>query len=78
MERILVKTGIYSFIVSFCLLVIFKSQKLSETDEEGWTSFTEIPFPEYFFTIFRYSIITCFITVLFVLLYLLVNKTKPS
>ncbi|MCT2345736.1 hypothetical protein M4D71_16380 [Niallia taxi] len=74
MEKILVKTGIYSFIVSFFLLVIFKKREISDIEEEGWTSYTEIPYSEYFFTIFRYSIITSLFAVLFMLLYNFANK----
>ncbi|MEI2466802.1 hypothetical protein [Niallia taxi] len=76
MEKILVKTGIYSFIVSFFLLVIFKKREKSDIEEEGWTSYTEIPYSEYFFTIFRYSIITSLFAVLFMLLYNFANKTN--
>ncbi|MED4036213.1 hypothetical protein ACQRXC_21465 (plasmid) [Niallia taxi] len=76
MEKILVKTGIYSFIVSFFLLVIFKKREISDIDEEGWTSYTEIPYSEYFFTIFRYSVIISLFAVLFMLLYIFANKTK--
>ena len=74
--KILVKTGIYSFIVSFFLLVIFKKREISDIDEEGWTSYTEIPYSEYFFTIFRYSVIISLFAVLFMLLYIFANKTK--
>ena len=76
LEKILVKTGIYSFIVSFFLLVIFKKREISDIEEEGWTSYTEIPYSEYFFTIFRYSIITSLFAVLFMLLYIFANKTN--
>ncbi|TRZ40549.1 hypothetical protein CEQ21_06505 [Niallia circulans] len=76
MEKILVKTGIYSFIVSFFLLVIFKKREISDIDEEGWTSYTEIPYSEYFFTIFRYSVIISLCAVLSMLLYIYANKTK--
>lgn len=76
LEQKLVKTGIYTFIVSFCLLVIFKNREISETDEEGWTSVTEIPYSEHFFAIFKYSIITSLIAVLVMLLCIFANKTK--
>ncbi|MCM3217733.1 hypothetical protein M3612_25010 [Niallia taxi] len=76
MEKKLVKTGIYTFIVSFCLLVIFKNREISETDEEGWTSVTEIPYSEHFFAILQFSIIISFIAVLVMLLCIFANKTK--
>jgi len=76
MEKILVKTGIYSFIVSFFLLVVFMKKEESTTDTEGMTSFVITPYPEFFFHIFRYSIITSIIAVIFVCAYLLSSKKK--
>jgi len=76
MEKILVKTGIYSFIVSFFLLVVFTKKEESTTDVEGMTSFVITPYPEFFFHIFRYSIITSIIAVIFVCAYLMSNKKK--
>ena len=38
MEKILVKTGIYSFVISFFLLVVFMKIEKSITDIEGMTS----------------------------------------
>lgn len=58
MEKFLVKTGIYSFIVSFSLLFVFLPRTRSTTDVNGMTSGMVIPYPEYFFNITRYSIIT--------------------
>jgi len=76
MEKIVVKTGIYSFIVSFFLLVVFMKKEESTTDVEGMTSYVITPYPEFFFHIFRYSIITSIIAVIFVCAYLLSNKKK--
>jgi hypothetical protein len=76
MEKILVKTGIYSLVLSFFLFVVFMKREESTTDFEGMTSFVVTPYPEYFFQIFRYSIITSIIAVIFVLLYILLNKEK--
>ena len=76
MEKILVKTGIYSLFLSFFLFVVFMKREESTTDFEGMTSFVVTPYPEYFFQIFRYSIITSIIAVIFVLLYILLNKEK--
>ena len=76
MEKILVKTGIYSLILSFFLFVVFMKREESTTDFEGMTSFVVTPYPEFFFQIFRYSIITSIIAVIFVLLYILLNKEK--
>lgn len=76
MEKILVKTGIYSFVVTFFILVAFMQIEESTTDVEGMTSFVVTPYPEFFFNIFRYSIITSIIAVILVCVYLLSNKKK--
>ncbi|MGN7177191.1 hypothetical protein BK139_14350 [Paenibacillus sp. FSL R5-0490] len=70
MEKIIVKTGIYSFIVSFFLLVAFMKRIESTKDVDGMTSSIITPFPEFFFTIFRYSVITSIIAVIIAILYL--------
>ena len=76
MEKIIVKTGIYSFIVSFFLLVAFMKRIESTTDVDGMTSSVITPFPEFFFTIFRYSVITSIIAVLIAIAYLVSMKKK--
>ncbi|AMQ05426.1 MULTISPECIES: hypothetical protein [Sporosarcina] len=76
MEKILVKTGIYSLVLSFFLFVVFMKREVSTTDFEGMTSFVVTPYPEFFFQIIRYSIITSIIAVICVLLYILLNKEK--
>lgn len=70
MEKIIVKTGIYSFIVSFFLLVAFMKRIESTTDVDGMTSSVITPYPEFFFTIFRYSVITSIIAVIIAIIYL--------
>jgi len=76
MEKILVKTGIYSFVVTFFILVAFMQIEESTTDVEGMTSFVVTPYPEFFFNIFRYSIITSIIAVILVCVYILSNKKR--
>ncbi|MEK4084489.1 hypothetical protein [Psychrobacillus sp. FSL K6-1415] len=76
MEKILVKTGIYSLVLSFFLLVVFMKREESTTDFEGMTSYVVTPYSEFFFHIFRYSIITSIIAVIFVWLYILSKKEK--
>ncbi|MEK5216793.1 hypothetical protein [Psychrobacillus sp. FSL H8-0487] len=76
MEKILVKTGIYSLVLSFFLFVVFMKREVRTTDFEGMTSFVVTPYPEFFFQIIRYSIITSIIAVICVLLYILLNKEK--
>ncbi|OMC77714.1 hypothetical protein [Viridibacillus sp. FSL H8-0123] len=76
MEKILVKTGVYSFVVTFFILVAFMQIEESTNDVEGMTSFVVIPYPEFFFHIFRYSIITSIIAVILGCVYILSNKKK--
>jgi predicted cation transporter len=63
LEKILVKTGIYSFIVSFFLFVVFFKREKLTTDVDGMSSYEITPFPQYFFQIFRYSVIISIIAV---------------
>ncbi|MFJ8066915.1 hypothetical protein ACIQYS_20270 [Psychrobacillus sp. NPDC096426] len=76
MEKLLVKTGIYSLVLSFFLLVVFMKREESTTDIDGMTSFIITPYPEFFFHIFRYSIITSIIVVMFVWLYILLKEKE--
>jgi ABC-type spermidine/putrescine transport system permease subunit I len=63
LEKILVKTGIYSFIISFFLFVVFFKREKLTTDVDGMSSYEITPFPQYFFQIFRYSVIISIIAV---------------
>lgn len=74
MEKILVKTGIYSFIVPFFLLVVFMKREESTTDAEGLSSSVITPYSEFFFNIFRYSVITSLLAVTIALVYLISEK----
>lgn len=64
MEKLLVKTGIYSFIVSFSLLFVFIPRTRNTTDVNGMTSGMVIPYPDFFFNITRYSIIISSVAVI--------------
>lgn len=64
MERFLVKTGIYSFVVSFSLLFTFFPRQRSTTDVNGMTSFLEISYPDYFFNITRWSIMVSLLAII--------------
>lgn len=78
MEKILVKTGIYSFIGSFFLLIIFMKREQNTIDVDGMTTFTVTPYPEFFFYIFRYSVISAVIAVVLVCGYILTNKKSSE
>jgi uncharacterized membrane protein len=76
-EKILVKTGIYSFIVSFFLFVIFfKRERNIGFEEETIYEITSLP--EFFFQIFRYSVIISMIAVVAAFLYVYYLKDEIS
>lgn len=72
------KTGIYSFIVSFFLFVIFLKREKMTTDFDEMSSFEVTPFPQYFFQIFRYSVIISIIAVVVAFLYVRYLKDEIS
>jgi hypothetical protein len=76
-EKILVKTGIYSFIVSFFLFVVFFKRERNIGFEEE-TIYEITPFPEFFFQIFRYSVIISIIAVAAAFLYVRYLKDEIS
>ncbi|MEL3971672.1 hypothetical protein AAEO50_05200 [Rossellomorea oryzaecorticis] len=77
MEKILVKTGIYSFIISFFLFVaFFKREKNIGFEEE--TIYEITPLPEFFFKIFRFSVILSIIAVVAAFLYVQYLKDDIS
>ncbi len=78
MEKILVKTGIYSFVIPFFILVAFMKRVDERTNLEGYTSTIETPYAEYFFTIFRYSVIASLIAVGVAFAYLMSEKKKEN
>ncbi|MEG9295175.1 hypothetical protein V6B33_01830 [Mangrovibacillus sp. Mu-81] len=78
MEKILVKTGIYSFIISFFLFVAFFKREKMTTDFEGMSSYEVTPFSQFFFQIFRYSVIISIIGVVIACAYLFYMKNETS
>jgi hypothetical protein len=68
-ERTLVKTAIYSFIISFSLMIVLIQRVRSTTDVNGMVSSVETHYPEFFFMILKNSIIITFIMVIFIFLY---------
>lgn len=63
MEKFLVKTGIYSFIISFLLLFVLIPRTKSTTDFNGMSSFVETSYPDFFFNLARYAVIISIIAV---------------
>ncbi|MGM9926512.1 MAG: hypothetical protein ACI35P_01045 [Bacillus sp. (in: firmicutes)] len=78
MEKILVKTAIYTCIVSFSLLFVFVPRTWLTTDVNGMSSSAAYTYPEYFFMLARYSIMITFIVVigLFLIKYYKERKEK--
>ncbi len=76
MEKLLVKTGIYTFIISFLLILVGKDRVYETTDVNGLTSHVEIPFPDYFLMITRNSIIISMIVVILMFVYQRISKNK--
>lgn len=76
MEKVLVKTAIYSFIVSFMLLLVWMDRVKYTTDVNGMGSTAEILYPDFFFMITRYSIIISIISV--ILLYVKLRSKKKK
>lgn len=66
MKKILVKTGIYSFIVSFLLLFVLMDRGYNSTDVSGLTSSVVISYPDFLFMITRNSIIISIFVVILV------------
>ena len=68
MERTLVKTAIYSFIISFSLLFLIPRERYT-TDLNGMTSFAVTPYSEFLFMNLKYSIIITLIMSILLFLY---------
>ncbi|MFS0881847.1 hypothetical protein CHH83_26360 [Bacillus sp. 7586-K] len=69
MERLLVKTAIYSFITSYLVLLAFIDRVRMTTDVNGMNSAEEIPYPDFFLMNLKYSIMITFSIVMIVFLY---------
>ncbi|VDG96906.1 Uncharacterised protein [Lysinibacillus sphaericus] len=63
MEKFLVKTGVYTFIISFLLLFVVIPREKNTTDLNGMSSVVETSYPEFFFNLACYSIIISIIAV---------------
>ncbi|MCM3599073.1 hypothetical protein M4D55_25385 [Metabacillus idriensis] len=74
MEKILVKTAIYSFITSFSLLLVFLNRTKFTEDVNGMGSSEVTSYPDFFFMIVEYSIIISIIAIILVFVYLRFNK----
>lgn len=76
MEKFLVKTGIYSFICSFAMGILFIDRTSTRKTSEGMFTFYKKDLTEYFLEILRFSIKVTVVLVLLALLYKLYRKYK--
>jgi hypothetical protein len=78
MERKLVKSAIYTFITSFCLLLAFLDQTPTVQTAEGMYTTMHIEFGEFFLMIVQYSIRITLVVVLLVFLIEVIKKRKNA
>ena len=76
MEKTLIKTAIYSFIISFSALLVLVNRTGTSEDVNGMHSGWEITYPDFFFMILEYSITITFIMVIIVSLIKWFKKHK--
>ena len=75
MNKTIVKTMIFSFIISFLSLVLFRGRVAIEEDVNGVGSYVELSFREHVLNSLFFSII---ITFLIVIVVILVSKYKKN
>lgn len=66
------KAGVYSFVVSFLLLFVFKSREKKVKDDANFVEV--IPYSDYFFEIVRYSLIVSLVALVITLIIYLWKK----
>ncbi|WP_349409431.1 hypothetical protein [Pseudalkalibacillus sp. SCS-8] len=74
MEKILLKTALYSFVLSFVVSFIFYPREVPL----GSGASEMIPYTEYFFIIARYSAISMSVSLLVVFAYLMVLRSNKQ
>lgn len=74
-EKTLIKTAIYLFILSFSALLVLVDRNGTSKDVNGMISGWEIPYRDFFFMILEYSIIVTFIMIIIVYLIKRFKKT---
>ncbi|MCA1054033.1 hypothetical protein LCM10_03455 [Rossellomorea aquimaris] len=78
MEKVIVKTGTYTFILSFFLFVIFMNREEPfEVGDGGMSSFVT-PYPDFFFQIFKFSAITTVIAIIIASLYFVAKRQEAE
>lgn len=66
MKKNIMKTSIYTFIVTMAILLVFIPRTKMTTDLHGIGSAFEYTYPEYFLMLLKYSIIfSCIVTIIF-------------
>lgn len=78
MERKLVKSAIYTFIVSFCIFLAFLDQNPTVPTTDGMFTSIHIELGDFFLMIVKYSIRITLVVVLIVFLIEIFKKRKNA
>lgn len=78
MEKLIVKTSIYTFTLTLALLLVFIPRVKMTTDVNGIGSSFEYTYPEYFILLLRFSIIVTFIVVISLVVFKYFKLKKES
>lgn len=74
MEKKIIKTGVYALIVSFLLMIVGFKREYEIVDADGVSVNEVIAYSDFFFTIFRYSIIISMVAMYLAFFVLLLQK----
>ncbi|OCA92575.1 hypothetical protein [Pseudobacillus wudalianchiensis] len=77
-KKVLVKTGTYSFIISFLALLIILDRTETSENADGMTSTWEISYADYFFMILQRSIKITFAAIVVAFLIKLFIRNKKG
>jgi hypothetical protein len=73
-EKKIVKTGVYSLVVSFLLMTVGFKKDMETVDVDGVSVVQAIAYSDFFFAIFRYSIIISMVAMYLAFFVLLIQK----
>lgn len=74
MEKKIIKTGVYTLIVSFLLMIVGFKREYEIVDADGVSVIEVIAYSDFFFTIFQYSIIISMVAMYLAFVVLLLQK----
>ncbi|WP_226577722.1 hypothetical protein [Halobacillus litoralis] len=76
MEKLLVKTAVYTFILSFSVFFVWIDRVKTVKDSSGMYSGVEIPYAQFFFNITHHAIVTTLIILAGVCFVMILRKYK--